>query len=80
MTSPSRKSPPDKKMTLKIDSHEIERYELRIRLMEDKIIDQKAIIHHLVAVVEELQRCNTYGKTKQLADKAREILDNTSIE
>jgi Na+-transporting NADH:ubiquinone oxidoreductase subunit NqrD len=48
--------------------------------MEDKIIDQKAIIHHLVAVVEELQRCNTYGKTKQLADKAREILDNTSIE
>ena len=79
MTSPSRKSPPDKKMTLKIDSHELDRYELRLRLMEDKIIDQRAIINHLVSVIDELKRCNTYGKTKQLSDIADATLQNTPL-
>jgi Na+-transporting NADH:ubiquinone oxidoreductase subunit NqrD len=66
-------------MTLKIDSHELDRYELRLRLMEDKIIDQKAIINHLVSVIDELKRCNTYGKTKQLSDIADETLQNTPL-
>ena len=79
MTSPSRKSPHATKMTLKIDSHELDRYELRLRLMEDKIIDQRAIINHLVSVIDELKRCNTYGKTKQLSDIADETLQNTPL-
>jgi Na+-transporting NADH:ubiquinone oxidoreductase subunit NqrD len=66
-------------MTLKIDSHELDRYELRLRLMEDKIIDQKAIINHLVSVIDELKRCNTYGKTKQLSDIADATLQNTPL-
>lgn len=66
-------------MTLKIDSHELDRYELRLRLMEDKIIDQKAIINRLVSVIDELKRCNTYGKTKQLSDIADETLQNTPL-
>ena len=66
-------------MTLKIDSHELDRYELRLRLMEDKIIDQRAIINHLVSVIDELKRCNTYGKTKQLSDIADETLQNTPL-
>jgi Na+-transporting NADH:ubiquinone oxidoreductase subunit NqrD len=47
--------------------------------MEDKIIDQKAIINHLVSVIDELKRCNTYGKTKQLSDIADATLQNTPL-
>jgi len=62
-----------------IDDIHIEDFELRLKKVEDKIIDQEAEIWGLVHTLKDLRKMNSLGKTKEIADEIELIMKRHTL-